>query len=477
MAYEEALFATIQPRLRKYRLSCDSMWRFPKAFPVAVVLRCAPLLLISMTPSLGGQARATAAPTAALTLEEVLSRAQANEPAFAAASAESRALRLEQKDARAALLPTAIYHNQVLYTQANGAANRIGQFANEPAPIFIANNAVREYASQAVLNETLGLAQVGAIRLADANAARAAAELEVARRGLVATVVNLFYSVGAGSGKVTVAERALAEAEHFLEIAQKREAARESAHADVLKAQLQQQQRQRELEEVKLAAQKARIELGVLLFPDPGTPYDLATTAAPAMLPDRTTVEGAARTNNPALRSALADVRLSEATTYAARAALLPDLSLNVTYGIDAPQFAKRGPDNAKNLGYAASATLDIPIWDWLTTERKIKESRLRQTAAKIALTSVQRRLLANLAEFYAEAATAQRQLASLDLSVTDARESLRLTNLRYTDGESTVLEVADAQNTLITAENAQIDGRTRYELALAELQTLTGRL
>ena len=84
---------------------------------------------------------------------------------------------------------------------------------------------------------------------------------------------------------------------------------------------------------------------------------------------------------------------------------------------------------------------------------------------------------MANLSEFYAEASAASRQLASLSASVITARESLRLTNLRYVDGESSALEVVDAVGTLISAENAEIDGRTRYALALASLQTLTGKL
>ena len=65
----------------------------------------------------------------------------------------------------------------------------------------------------------------------------------------------------------------------------------------------------------------------------------------------------------------------------------------------------------------------------------------------------------------------------SLDATFVTARESLRLTNLRYVDGESTVLEVVDAEGALSSAENAAIDGRTRYQLALASLQTLTGKL
>ncbi|HEY4011379.1 MAG TPA: TolC family protein, partial [Acidobacteriaceae bacterium] len=325
--------------------------------------------------------------------------------------------------------------------------------------------------------ETVGLSKLAALRTADANAARAAAELEVARRGLLQTVVTLYYDSGAANQKIAVAERALDEANRFVDVTTKRENAREAAHADVIKARLSQEQRQRELDDAKLAADKARLELGVLLFPDPATRYSLAPVDTPPPLPDRTTVEVAAKKNNPEIRSAMAGVQASAAAALTAKAAMLPDLSMNFTYGIDAPQFAKRGPDGALNLGYSAGATLDIPVWDWLTSERKIKEAEIRGQAAKATLTNTQRRLLADLAEYYEEADVARRQLASLDGSVSDARESLRLTDLRYENGEGTVLDVVDAQNTLISAENAQADGVVRYQTALAQLETLTGRL
>jgi outer membrane protein TolC len=411
-----------------------------------------------------------------LTLDQAIARAMSNEPAFAAAKAERQALALERTNARAALLPSAAFHNHAIYTEPNGVpTSRIGQTTNAPAPAFIANNAVREYASQGVFDETLGLKQAGAIRLADANAARAEAELEIARRGLVSTVVALYYQLGAGGSKVAIAEQALAEASRFVDITQKREAAREAAHADVLKAQLLQQQRQRELSDAHLMADKARLEFAVLLYPDPNTHFSLAPSAAPPALPDRAGIDVLARKNNPELHSALASLQVSQAETYASRAALLPELNLNFTYGIDATNFGVNGPDGIHNLGYSLSAQLDIPVWDWLSTERRIKEDRLREDAARVALTAAQRRLVADLAEFYAEAETASRQLASLDESVVTARESLRLTELRYVDGESSVLDVVDAQSTLTSAEDARVDGNTRYELALADLQTLTG--
>ena len=75
----------------------------------------------------------------------------------------------------------------------------------------------------------------------------------------------------------------------------------------------------------------------------------------------------------------------------------------------------------------------------------------------------------------YAEVETASNDLASLDQSNKLAAESLRLTTLRYKNGEATVLEVVDAQNTMATAETAYQDGAVKYRVALANLQTLTG--
>ena len=106
-----------------------------------------------------------------------------------------------------------------------------------------------------------------------------------------------------------------------------------------------------------------------------------------------------------------------------------------------------------------------------------MKQSEIRRDAAQVALSATQRQLIARLDEAYSETAAARDQLASLDLSVTTAAESLRLTELSYKGGEATVIEVVDAQNAYVTAENAREDGRVRYETARADLQTLTGTM
>jgi len=424
---------------------------------------------------------AQASPSPAITLDEAITRARANEPAFAAAIAQSRAADLDRSIARAALLPTAVYHNQFIYTQPahgkTGSANASAADASiSSEPRFIANNTVHEYVSQGQATETIGVQQITAIARASAAASVAKAELEISRRGLVATVVNLFYASLSADRRVVIAQHAEDEAASFLKLTGQREQARESAHADVVKAQLLEQQRQRDVQNAAIEAQKARLELGVLLFPDPRSAFTL--TAAPtSALASRADIEAAATKSNPELKGALASLRASSLGVTSAWAAYLPDLGVSVAYGIDAPEFAIHAPDGVKNLGYSATATVDIPVWDWFSTQHKVKQAQIQRDVAKVTLSTTQRRLIAQLDESYAEAQTAQDQLASLDLSVKTAEESLKLTRLRYTAGEATVLEVVDAQTSFTAAETAREDGDLRYQAAVANLQLLTGTL
>ncbi|MFZ1087231.1 MAG: TolC family protein [Terracidiphilus sp.] len=422
---------------------------------------------------LPGQVAATAE-NAPISLQEAILRAQANEPSYASAVAGSRTANLDRSIAQSALLPSIDFHNQGLYTQ---PSLRAGQTSSQSSPRFIANNAVREYTSQGVVNETIGLNSIADLRRANATALKAAAEQEIARRGLVVTVTELYFGVIGSDHRAAIAEQAHREAAEFLSLTEKREAGREAAHADVVKAQLEEQRSNRELLNARLNSEKAHLELGILLFSDPRTPYTLVDTGNPAPLASRADVEAKASKNNPELKAALAVMRACDADVLSARAAYLPSIGLNYIYGIDAPQFAVNGPDHTSNLGYSASVTVDLPVWDWLATQHKIKQSEIRRDAVRVAMNATQSRLIARLNESYSEAAAARDQLASLDESVATAAESLRLTKLRYSEGEATVLEVVDAQTAFVSMENAREDGRARYQAARADLQTLTGTM
>ena len=265
-----------------------------------------------------------------ISLSEAIHRAQQNEPVFASALAAQKSASIDRYLAKAALLPFGhVSQPDALHAAERTDESNASAWGTGIAGIYRQQCGSRVH-SQASINETVGLKQFADAQVASANAARASAELEVARRGLVSSVVNLYYSVAASETKKRVLEEAFQEAQSFTDLTQKRETAREVAHADVVKAQLLQQQRQRDLSDGTLAADKARLELAVLLFPDPRTPYSTESCGSRSALPTRDEVDRLAATKNPEIRSALAELRAGNAEVTAARAAYLPDLAFEL---------------------------------------------------------------------------------------------------------------------------------------------------
>jgi outer membrane protein TolC len=428
------------------------------------VALAAPAQVTDQTVASNAQA-ANAAPLT-ITLQDALERARKNNPEYRAALTEYGLAKEDRVQSRAGLLPSVNYNAGFIYTEGNGTLTSR----------FIGNNGVHEYLSQGNVHQALSLGTVADYRRTLAAEAVARARSEIAARGLVVTVVQAYYGFAVAQRKYATAQRASSEAQHFLDISQKLEHGGEVAHSDVIKAQIQTNQQQRELQEAELEMNRSRLELAVLIFPDFNQNFSVVDDLqTPEPLPAFQEVEAAAANKNPELRAALAALQQAKAEVAVAWNGFLPSLNLDYFYGIDANQFATRAPDGRHNLGYAASATLQLPVWNWGANRSKLKQAGLRRQQAQVELSFTQRQLLAKMHTLYDEAQTARAEMDSLSQSAELAAESSRLTTMRYQAGEATVLEVVDAQNTLTQARNSFNDGQARFRVAMANLQTLTG--
>src|SRR5579871_5524411 len=412
-----------------------------------------------------------------ITLPDALQRARMNDPQYRSAVTDLGLAREDRVQARAGLLPNLNYNNSFIYTEGTGSlpARCASPTAGCPSARFIANNGVHEYISQADVHQSLSLTNLADYRRSSAALAQARAKAEIATRGLVVTVTQAYYGLVVAQRKYANSQRAATEASRFLAISQKLENGGEVARADVIKAQIQAQQQQRELQESQIGMERSRLDLAAALYPDFNQDFavvdDLQT---PEPLPTFAEVESAGKKNNPDLRAALAAYEVANHEVTAAWGGLLPALSLDYFYGIDSNKFAIR-TDGIRNVGYSTVATLQIPIFSWGSDRSKLKQAELRRDQAHVELSYAQRQLLSHLREFYGEAEISRSEMESLASSAELAAESMRLTTLRYQAGESTVLEVVDAQNTLTQARNAYDDGQKRFRVAVANLQTLTG--
>ncbi len=423
-----------------------------------------------LTSQSGTPAASPAGSPTSITFADALKRARAVNPQAQAALTALGVAHQDLVQSRAALLPNVNYNMQFIYTQSNSPINH--------NPTFIANNGVHEYIAQGNVHQNLSLQTFADYSRASAAQAVARARAEIALRGLTVTVAQSYYGYLAAQRKFTTSQRANAEAQRFLDITTKLENGGEVAHSDVIKAQLQARQQQRDLQEAQLALNRVRLDLAVLMFKDFNENFTVADEFAtpPDPLPTIEEVSAEGARNNPEIRAAQAALRQAGHEVVGAWGGALPSITLDYWYGIDANQFAVRSPDHTNNLGSSAAASLQLPIWNWGANFSKIKQANLQKKQAVVELSAAQRTLLADLRSFYDEAQAARSELDLLNQSVQLASDSLRLTTLRYQSGEATVLEVVDAQNTLTLATNAYDDGQVRLRIALANLQTLTGR-
>ncbi len=403
----------------------------------------------------------------ALTLASALERAQVYSQQVYTATFAAQLAHEDAVQARAGLLPSLNAFSQYIYTEPNGT----------PSGVFVSNDGPHVYNNQAIVHAEI----YNPVKRADYRRALAAevlarARADIAVRGLVGTVTQNYYGMVAAQRKLANAQQSLKEAQQVLDITQKQERGGEVAHADVIKAEIQVEMRQREGEDAQLALEKARLGFGVLLFPNYGQEFTLQDDLeAIRPLPAFAELQARAGSGNPEMRAAQGLVEQQTHALGSARAALLPSLSFDYFYGLNANQVAIYNPEHQRLLGSVAQAQLTIPIWTWGAARSKVRQAELQLQQARYDLSFTQRQLLSEINQFYAEAQVASSQTASLRHTVELSAESLRLTIERYQAGEATVLEVVDAQNTLVQARNAYDDGLVRYRVALANLQALTG--
>jgi len=402
-----------------------------------------------------------------LNLQQAMERARANSPEVLSANIDTLLAREDTRQAKAALLPTANGFSQYIYTQPNGS----------PSGVFVSNDGAHVYNDQfQVHGDIYAPSKIADYHKAQLAAAVARAKYEIASRGLISTVVEDYYGMVGAARKFANSQQSLREAQQFLDITQKLEKGGEAAHYDTVKAESQLLDRQRDVQEAQLAGDKAKLTFSVLLFPDFRQDFELVDDldTVPS-LPPFPEIQSKATTNSPDIRAAEATVQQQRFEYRSVRGELLPSVSFDYFWGLNANQFAAYNEFGQRNFGSSAQAQVNIPIWNWGATRSRMRQAELRIEQANNELTLAQRQLLANLHAFYLEAGVANAQIATLRHSLDLANEALRLTLLRYQGGEGSVLEVVDAQTTVVAARNALEDGMVRYRLAVANLQTLTG--
>jgi outer membrane protein TolC len=427
-------------------------------------------------PEMSPSAATTTGAPVVITLQDAIDRARRYYAQYRAMVSAADIAKQDRLQARASMLPSISYTQQYLNTQGNGKI---------PTGRYVTNDGVHVYRAWGVFHQDMpaGFFTLAPYRRAEAADAFAQAQAEIARRGLTVTVTTLYYNAIVAQRENISAQQNLDSATQFLTTTKELETGGEIPHADVVKAQLQFDQEKIALQEAQLATERTHLALAVLLSPvldeNFTTVDDLDN---PPALPSVDQVDALAEHANPYVRSAMAALKQANVDVSIARAGFFPTFTIDADYGIEANAFALHSTVAAfaekgvvPNLGYFVTAGMNLPIWNWGSTESKLRQAEYRRQQARVELSQSQREALSNLSAYYSEAEVARSELATLQQDANLASDSLRLTKLQYKAGDAIELEVLSAQTALSSAKNALDMGEARYRVALATLQTLTG--
>ena len=408
-----------------------------------------------------------------VTLDEALRLANLQASAFQQAGFNEQIAAEDLRQAKAAFLPRLSAPLSYLYTTpATGLPP-----GETRAPSFIANNAVGEYQAYMEVSGNFDIA--GRLRATVARnrslLAAAHAGTEVARRALSQAVTETYYGLALASAQRRAAEQNLAAAEEFEHITSLLLSGGEVASVDLTRAQLQTIARRDELERARANEEVAAGSLRVLVGYDitkPISTSDLALATPTDAEVQRFKAADVSRRPDflqfdSQLEAAKQDVKI-------ARADRLPSLSYSILGGFDTDSL--KGPRLKEHSGVSGLISLSIPIFDWGSTKSKERQARLKVQLAESERSVASRGFTQ---EFYAAQALAASAAVRVRLAaagITQAESNLNASIARYRAGEAQIVEVTDAQTTLVTQRSAFYQALFDYQIALGRLKQATGQ-
>jgi outer membrane protein TolC len=437
----------------------------PRAIPLAVLfaLVCASAI----------HAQVPTATPVPLSLDEALRLANAQASAFQTARLTERIAAEDVRQAQAAFLPKVSTPLSYIYT-----SPALGLPPGEPrGPSFVSADGIGVY--DALVNVSGDFDIAGRLRatLAKNRALLAAAHAgaEVARRELAQAVIEAYYGLALANVQVRAAETNLEAAQEFEHITSLLLSGGEVASVDLTRAQLQTLARRDELEKARANEAVTAGSLRVLVgydFARPISTTDLALALPVASEFQQFKAEDISR--RPEFTQLEQQLRAAQQEIRIARADRLPSLSYSMNGGFDTDSL--KSPRLKEHTGVSAGISFSIPIFDWGASRSREAQARLRVEVAENERTLALRGFTQQFYAAQAQAATAAARINLAREGVTKAQDNLAASIARYRAGEAPIVEVTDAQTTLVEQRNALYQAIFDYQTALARLRQATAQ-
>ncbi len=412
--------------------------------------------------------------TRTILLAEAVDLALKQASNYRAAQFTERIAAEDVRQAKAAFYPKVAAVPTVIYTTPS-LASTLGNIPRPPS--FLGANAITEY--QALANtsgefDTSGKLRAG-LRRSEFLLASARAGTEIARRELIAAVGDAYFVLALTATKRAGAGKNLANAEEFENNIRLQLGAGEVAPVDLVRARLQTAARR---DELAAAQSDESTAADTLLFLTGGKSGEaIATVDLLTMTPVDNEIDNFAETairTRPEFAQFDAFAAAARQDVRSAIADRRPQVTYSVNTGFISDSLS--GSSIKNRFGAQISVGVRFTLFD-----KGISRSQETQARLRIEQTGNARQLAERMfvTEFYTarrQAAVAATRIRSIAGAITDAEQNVIASTARYRAGEASIIEVTDAQNTLIALRQSLYQAIYDYQTAKLRVMRAAGQ-
>jgi cobalt-zinc-cadmium efflux system outer membrane protein len=301
------------------------------------------------------------------------------------------------------------------------------------------------------------------ITSAELTAEARAAEARAVQLDLFFQVDTAYYDLAAAQERVRLLAESAADAEEVFAIATRRVEVGEARESERLRSEIELLRQQRVLGVARREVTVLREGLRRMAGPELPADFRIEARWPAAGTVGSRDAERARLRSNPRLAAARALSEAAEEARIAAKWGIVPDLRAGV--------FGENELDRDA-IGF--SFGLSVPLWN-------ANRPAIARTGAEASLAAAEHRRLEIELETSLDAALAAFALASEQSEayrarlLPAARESLRIAQLSYEEGESSYLDLLDAQRTYREAVTEFLDVNRQAAASYTEIRRLRG--
>jgi len=409
-----------------------------------------------------------------LTLEDAVALALKQASNYKTAQINELISAEDIRQARAAFYPVIAAKPNVIYTTPSFS---IPAGTTQRPASFLGANAISEFqglVTAAGEIDTSGKLKAALKRNEFLLAAAKAGSL-VARRELTQAVVDAYFNLALATTKRRGAENNLQTASDFENNIKLQLDAGEVAPVDLVRARLQAAARRDELAQTQADESINAAALKFLIgyeFTTPVTTIELLSLVPTDGELDQYT-ETAIHTR-PEYAQFEAQLRAAEQDVKFARAERRPQINYGVRTGFISDSLR---PNRVKNsTGAEVTFGVNIPLFDRGASKSRETQARLRIQQTENAKQLAERTFLQAFYTARTQAMFAANRIKQIRLSIADAELNVSASLARYRSGEASIIEVTDAQNTLVTQRQSLYQAIFDYQTARAHLLHAIGQ-